>query len=140
MTGLGNPTPEWHEDEISQIPALQLLINIGWTYLSPDEALRARGGRRGRVILTDILAEQLRTFNVIQYKGARYAFTESNIQSAIQALEDLPAQGVVRTNERVYDLLRLPKSIPQLIQGDLKSFPLSYIDWSDLERNKFHVT
>lgn len=140
MIDLGHPTPEWHEDEISQIPAIQLLINLGWTYLSPDEALRARGGRRGRVILTEILAQRLRTLNVIRYKGAEYAFTESNIQSAIQALEDLPAEGVVRTNERVYDLLRLPKSIPQLIHGDLKSFPLSYIDWVKFDRNKFNVT
>jgi len=140
MTKFGHPTPEWHEDEISQIPALQLLINLGWTYLSPDEALRARGGRRRRVILTDILANQLRLLNAIQYKGSEYAFTESNIQSAIQALDDLPAEGVVRTNERVYDLLRLPKSMSQLIQGDLKSFPLSYIDWVDFTHNKFHVT
>lgn len=140
MKELIHPTPEWHEDEISQIPALQLLINLGWTYLSPDEALRARGRRRARVILTEILAEQLRALNIIRYKGAEYAFTESNIQSAIQALEDLPAEGVVRTNERVYDLLRLPKSVPQLIQGDLKSFPLSYIDWINVHRNAFHVT
>jgi type I restriction enzyme, R subunit len=140
MSDVTHPTPEWHEDEISQIPALQLLVNLGWTYLSPDDALRARAGRRGRIILSEILAEQLRSLNVVQYKGAEYAFTESNIQSAIQALEDLPAEGVVRTNERVYDLLRLPKSVPQLIQGDLKSFPLSYIDWVNLDRNEFHVT
>lgn len=140
MSDFHHPTPEWHEDEISQIPALQLMVNLGWSYLSPNEALAARGGRRGRVLLNEILAKQLRTLNVIQYKGAEYAFTESNIQSAIQALEDLPAEGVVRTNERVYDLLRLPKSVPQLIQGDLKSFPLSYIDWVNFYRNKFHVT
>jgi type I restriction enzyme, R subunit len=46
----------------------------------------------------------------------------------------------VRTNERVYDLLRLPKSLPQLIQGDLKSFQLHYIDWGNIHRNAFHVT
>jgi len=32
-------TPSFIEDHISQIPALQLLQNLGYTYLSPDEAL-----------------------------------------------------------------------------------------------------
>ena len=31
-------TPSFKEDHISQIPALQLLQNLGYTYLSPDEA------------------------------------------------------------------------------------------------------
>lgn len=140
MSAPAYPIPEWHEDEISQIPALQFLVKLGWTYLSPAEALLRRGDRRGRVILTDILAEQLRTLNVIRFKGAEYPFTDSNIQSAIQALEDLPADALVRTNERAYDLLRLGKSLPQLVQGDLKSFPIQYVDWTRLERNTFHVT
>lgn len=140
MNVLDVPTPEWHEDEISQIPAIQLLVNLGWTYLSPSEALRRRGGRRSRVILTDILAEQLRAINVIRFKGGEFAFTESNIQSAIQSLEDLPADALVRTNERAYDLLRLGKSLAQLIEGDLKSHPLRYVDWERQESNTFHVT
>lgn len=32
-------TPFFKEDHISQIPALQLLLNLGYHYLSPDEAL-----------------------------------------------------------------------------------------------------
>jgi type I restriction enzyme R subunit len=32
--------PLMKEDHISQIPALQLLQNLGWEYLTPDEANR----------------------------------------------------------------------------------------------------
>lgn len=32
-------TPSYIEDHISQIPALQLLIKMGYQYLSPDEAM-----------------------------------------------------------------------------------------------------
>ena len=36
----------------------------------------------------------------------------------------------MRTNEKIYDLLILGKSLQQTIDGDTKSFPLSYIDWN----------
>ena len=31
-------TPSFKKDHISQIPALQMLVNLGYTYLSPAEA------------------------------------------------------------------------------------------------------
>lgn len=132
--------PHWREDEISQIPALALLINLGWEYLTPAEALELRGGRTARAVLTGVLAPKLRELNKIRFKGETWEFSEGNIQSAIQALEDLPFDGLVRTNERAYDLLRLGKALPQLIQGDARSFPLHYLDWDRPAGNAFHVT
>ena len=38
-------TPSFREDHSSQIPALQLLQNLGWTYMPPDLALYNRGGQ-----------------------------------------------------------------------------------------------
>jgi hypothetical protein len=35
-----NNTPSFREDHISQIPALQMLQKLGYTYLSPGEAMR----------------------------------------------------------------------------------------------------
>ena len=52
----------------------------------------------------------------------------------------MPYDGLVRTNEKVYDLLCLGKSLQQSIEGDLKSFTLQYIDWERPERNVYHVT
>ena len=80
-----NAIPSFKEDHISQIPALQLLQRLGWTYLSPEQALALRGGRPARVILHAVLEEQLRKMNRIQFKGQTYAFSEGNIQTAIQA-------------------------------------------------------
>jgi hypothetical protein len=45
--------PSFQEDHISQVPALQLLQNLGWQYLAPDEALELRGGKRSNVLLDD---------------------------------------------------------------------------------------
>ena len=61
--------PSFKEDHISQIPALQLLQNIGYTYLTPDEALKLRGGRMNAVLLEGSLVEQLRRLNCIRFKG-----------------------------------------------------------------------
>lgn len=37
--------PSFLEDLISQIPALPVLMHLGYTYLTPGRALALRGGR-----------------------------------------------------------------------------------------------
>ena len=133
-------TPLSTEDAISQVPALHLLQNLGYRYLTPDEALNFRGGRASGVILDGILEDQLRKINKVKYKGKEYPFTEGNILSAIQALKEISYDGLIRTNEKVYDLLCLGKSLQQSIQGDIKSFTLKYIDWEEPKNNVYHVT
>jgi type I restriction enzyme R subunit len=133
-------SPLMKEDHISQIPALQLLQNLGYSYLSPEEALILRGGKESNVILNGILEDWLRKNNVIRFKGKEYPFTEGNIISAIQTLKDVIYDGLVRTNETIYDLLILGRSLQQSILGDIKSFSLKYIDWEHPEKNVFHVT
>ena len=86
--------PSMKEDHISQIPALQLLQNLGYTYLTPDEALALRGGKTRNVILDGILADQLRKMNVVRYRGEAYPFPEVNIFSAVQSLYDFVYDGL----------------------------------------------
>lgn len=102
-----HPTPSFKEDDISKIPALQLLQNLGYTYLSPETALELRGGRKSAVLLEGVLAEQLRKINRIRFKGQTYPFSEGNILSAVETLKEVIYDGLVRTNEKVYDLLCL---------------------------------
>lgn len=136
-----NPTaPAFDEDNISKIPALLLLQNIGYTYLSPDEALALRGGKLSNVLLEGILVPWLRENNRFRYKGADYPLSENNIHTAVQALKETPFDGLIRTNEKIYDLLCLGKSLQQQISGDLKSATLKYIDWEHPENNVYHVT
>ncbi len=133
-------TPSFQEDHISQVPALQLLQNLGYTYLRPQEALLQRKGRFSNVLLEGILTEQLRRMNRINYRGDAHEFSEANIQAAVQALKDIPFDGLVRTSEQVFDLLSLGKALEQTIDGDTKSFTLQYVDWRNPANNVFHVT
>ncbi len=133
-------TPSINEDAISKLPALHLLQNLGWQYLSPDEALDLRGGKLGGVLLEGVLVPWLRKHNRVRFKGKELPFTEGNILSALQALKEIPFDGLVRTNEKIYDLLCLGKSLQQSVDGDIKSFTLHYIDWEHPENNVLHVT
>ncbi len=134
-------TPSYKEDHISQLPALQLLMKMGYKYLSPDEALAARGGRTGNVLLEGVLKQQLAAINRIEYKGKEFAFSDANINAAVLALRDLPVQdGFMKANEALYDLITLGKSFEQTVLNDKKSFSFRYIDWEHPEHNVYHVT
>ena len=133
---MNKPTPSFREDHISQIPAIQVLQNLGYTYLTPEEVTALRGGRWSGVILDGVLEEQLRRINTIRFKGQEHAFSEGNVHSAIQALRELPFDGLIATNEKIYDLLTLGKSLQQSISGDVKSFTMRYIDCPNTGRRR----
>lgn len=130
----------FNEKYLSQIPALQQLINLGFEYLSSEQALKERAGRTSNVLLEGVLRKQLKRINRIQYKGAEYLFSEENIQSAIQKLKNVKYDGLQKTNEVIYDLITLGTALEQFIEGDPKSFNLNYIDWRNWQNNRFHVT
>lgn len=48
-----NSEPSFRFDEkyLCQLPALQVLVDLGYQHLTPAEALAARGGKAGNVLL-----------------------------------------------------------------------------------------
>jgi len=130
----------FNEKYLSQIPALQLLINLGYKYLPPEQALNARQNKSRNVLLESVLRDQLKKQNRIHYKGREHRFSEENIESAIEKLAGVKYEGLRRTNETRYDLLTLGVTQEQTIEGDSKSFNLHYIDWQHWQNNVFHVT
>lgn len=135
-------TPSFKEDHISQIPALQMLVNLGYTYLSPAEADRQRGGKTTNVLLEDVLRKQLKEINSIRVSATKTSiFTDENIERGILALKNLPMnEGYIAASERAYNLLTLGQALEQSVDGDKKSFTLQYIDWKNFSNNVFHVT
>lgn len=136
-------TPSFKEDHISQIPALQLLQKLGYTYLSPGESDKLRGGKASNVLLEDILRKQLKEINAekrISSTKTTY-ISDANIENGIRALKELPMQeGYIHASEALYNLITLGKAFEQSFDGDKKSITLQYIDWKNLENNVFHVT
>ncbi len=133
-------TPSFKEDHISQIPALQMLIKLGYKYISPDEALKERNGT-SNVLLENILRVQLPKFNSIKYGNEFYDFSSSNIELAIRDLKTIQFNnGYIEACKKTYNLLMLGKSVVQSINGDKKSYDIKFIDWENLNNNVFHVT
>jgi type I restriction enzyme, R subunit len=133
--------PSFKEDHISQLPALKLLMNMGWKYLSPEQALEARGGRTSNVLLETILKDQLQVINTIEYKGKEFPFSDANVNNAILAIRDLPVQdGFIAANKAFYELITLGRSFEQSVLGDKKSFSFHYIDWKHPKNNTYHVS
>lgn len=129
------------EDNISQIPAIKLLITLGYTYLTPTETIELRGGKNTAVILEPILREQLKKINRIKIGSKTAEFSDTNIEKSIHALKDIPlVEGLVNASNEAYNMLLFGHALEQSLEGDKKSHTVQYIDWENPTNNVFHVT
>lgn len=130
------------EKHQSQIPALQLLVALGFQPLSQDQALAHRGHRPRNVVLDDVLAEALLRINRYTHRGKTYSFDLADAHEAIRRLKPTPdkLKGLKGTNQDIYDTLVLGTTITKTIDGDSKSPSFRYIDWDQPGNNSYHVT
>ncbi|MBK0075566.1 type I restriction endonuclease subunit R [Bacillus sp. S56] len=129
----------YDERYISQVPAIEVLRKLGYQYLLSEEAEQMRGNLYN-VLLRDILEEKLRSFNSYEYKGQTYRFSDSNIQQAIRDLDEPLTNGLVKTNESIYETLMKGRTYSEFLpDGSKKSFTIQFVDWNNIENNVFHV-
>jgi len=128
------------EDISSHIPAVHLLMNLGYEYITPEQTIKDRDGKKSRVVLVDILKDWLAKNNEISFKGETHNFSDKNIQNAIDHIVGLPFESLMANNEKIYDHLSYGTTLEQTINGDTKSFSLQYIDFKNPENNVFHIT
>ena len=90
-----------------QIPALQLLVALGFQPLSQAEADQMRGGRQRNVTLDDVLVEQLLKINRLTHRGREYPFNLEDAHEAVRRLKPTPdrLKGLKGTNQDIYDTL-----------------------------------
>lgn len=119
--------------------ALQLLIRMGFEYLTPEQIMEARANKSDSILLENILQSQLSNINRVNHKGHDKSFSKDNIKTAIARLKTLKFDGLQKTNEAMYDLLTLGASLHQTVDGIKRTFNLAYIDWANPDNNLFHV-
>ena len=131
---------DYDEMNISQIPALEVLSKIGYVILPPDKAEAMRGNLYN-VLLKDVLYDKLKEINNFEYKGSHYKFSEKNIHQALQDIDEALTDGLIKTNEKIYDSLHLGRSYPERLPDvdGTRSFNINYIDWEHPENNVFHA-
>lgn len=50
--------PRFQEEYSAKLPALALLSNLGWSFLSPEPVLSARDGKYDQVVLRGAIPEE----------------------------------------------------------------------------------
>jgi len=132
--------PKFQEEYSAKLPALALLNNLGWSYLSPEEALAARAGKPDQVVLMHLLREQLakRTFT---FGGQEYSLSDKAIDNLIAEVNS-PAlnQGLLTANERLYNHLMYGISVTEFIDGKKANPTIALIDWHHPTNNSFVFT
>ncbi len=132
----------WDEARQSQLPTLELLVNMGYEYISAAEVNAQRGEDTSKFILKDIAFAALKRINQFEYKGEQYDFSDKNVLDAIEELENIPLNGLQDTAKEVYQLIMTTggKTFPLLIDGAKTSKNFRFIDFENPENNSFHVT
>ncbi len=131
------------EAKQSQLPFIELLLNMGYSYISTEEALQQRGGDTSNFILADIAAEKLMEINSYEIDGVEYKFSEKDVRVAVDELEHIQYEGLIDTAQKVYNTI-MPTSGGKTIKvnhgGKKVSKNFKFIDFENIEKNSFHVT
>jgi hypothetical protein len=82
--------PNMSEEYIAKIPALQMLMALGWQYIPPAECLKKRGNNR-EVILRDELVAFLQTRR-FSYKGKHYPLSPNAVDQIVREVCSPPME------------------------------------------------
>ena len=95
-----NTTPQGNEQHSSHIPALAILINLGWTFLPTSECQALRGSQR-EVVLKPVLERVLRQRR-FEFKGEWYPLSNQAVDQVIREVTTpTMAQGLLSANQSV---------------------------------------
>lgn len=134
---------DYDEVNTSQYPAVELLVKLGWKYISRDEALAARDGDNSRVILTSVATDALMRINDFELGGVRRKFDENDIAAKVDELENTEIQGLIDTSREISNRI-MPKlgggTIKVFTDGSYQDKSIRYIDFDHPENNDYHVT
>lgn len=135
---MSDGTPRTDEMATSQLPAMILLAKLGWKTLSTKDANTARRGRSSAVVLEDVTKKFLRN-QAIKWGNNQVQISEENIQQLVQRLKTLPPITYSRQAEDKWDLLCLPQSIEQIVDGTKRSLNARFIDFENTDNNFYHM-
>ncbi|MDY0207526.1 MAG: type I restriction endonuclease subunit R [Pseudomonas sp.] len=135
-----HPAPKFQEEYSAKLPALALLTQLGWSFLAPEQALAARGGKFDEVVLRSILRTELgkRRFT---FAGQEYPLSTKAIDNLISEVCS-PAlnEGLLTANEKIYNHLLYGISVSEFIEGKKANPTVALIDWHNPANNSFTFT
>lgn len=132
--------PRTDEESQAKVPALALLMKLGWSYLAPNVCLAARGGEKA-VLMQDVLIQWLSAYRFI-YRGGEHSLSSSGMSQVLKKITDVGlAEGLTQANERATKHLTLGVTINEFMpDGNRESVTIPLIDFTQPQRNLLHVT
>ncbi len=133
-------SPKFQEEYSAKLPALALLTNLGWSFLSPEQALVARGNKPDQVVLRDILRTELqkRTFT---FAGKNYPLSDKAIDNLIaEVCSPALNEGLLLANERLYNHLLFGIPVTEFVESKKANPTVALIDWHNPANNRFVFT
>jgi type I restriction enzyme R subunit len=114
-----------------QFPLVRHAVDVGWSFVPEDEALKRRGGENGLLFHDELRAALLRLNPGV--------VTEENVSSVIAAIEAAPP--TIEGNKQLLDWLRGHKTV--FVPTEKRSRNVNLIDFASplaAGRNVFQVT
>lgn len=135
-----NPLPRHQEIYSAQIPALTMLVNLGWEFVPPDEVLAMRGGKTQEVVLKEVFRAELRKRRFV-YAGKQHALSEQSIDGIVQEMCSPGLnEGLLKANERIYNHLLYGISVTEFVDGKRVNPTIPLVNWQEVEQNSFLFT
>lgn len=127
---------DFDEVKQSQLPFVEMLVNMGYRYISRVEVLKERREDTNKMILKDTAFESLKRIN----NKEEEIFSDKNIADAITELEEIPLEGLIDTSKSIYQSI-MPKTggktIKVLYKGEYISKSFKFIDFENIGNNDF---
>ncbi len=154
-----NKTPDTREDAVSKLPALHVMMVMGWQYLSPAHALEMRGigagGAADRCAAGSAAEPPVRVQGqelpalgrggretTTPRRGCKsYPLSDGGVDQIIREGSGTGMnEGLIPANEAIYKKLTLGMAVREVIDGKPTNVTVPLIDWADVSANIFHGT
>jgi len=132
--------PQTREQYSAHFPALHLLSNLGWRFLSTAQCLELRGNTR-EVLLKPRLIEVLKSRR-FEYKGDWFPLSPSGIDQIVREISALNlGEGLLAANERLYVKLLFGITVTEFMPDGKRHQPtVAVIDWANPDANAWDAT
>ena len=125
------PGLDWGEASLSESPAVELLEELGYVYVSPDKLETERQSYK-EVVLEGRLKQALKKLNPW--------LSDDNVHKAVRAITNVTATSLLEANEKLHTALTYGIALAQNLGAGKKGHPVRFFDFDDPSNNGLLVT
>ena len=126
-----NPIIQYVREQSAEYVAqngTRVFLKLGWQYVTPDEALRLRGGETG-MAFKEVFSDQLQKLNP--------DFMDSSMaEEIVKKIESVPSN--IEGNFTAWEYLKGLKTV--FVPSEKRERNIKLLDTENLDNNVFHVT